>query len=80
MNPPPTDQIKPLSNLSIAAFAAIAVSVVLILTVLVTPYYKAYDHATGIMIVWMCVILLKTTHGGARLFAGICLGLAAVVG
>lgn len=57
-----------------------AVLVALILTVFVTPYYKSFDHATSIIIVGMCVMLLKTTNRGAWLFAGICLGLAAIVG
>lgn len=57
-----------------------AVLVALILTAFVTPYYKSYDHATSIMIVGICVLLLKTTNRGAWLFAGICLGLAAIVG
>ncbi len=57
-----------------------ALLVALILTILVTPYYKAYDHATSIMIVGICVILLKSTHPSAWLIAGVWLGLAAVMG
>jgi hypothetical protein len=51
-----------------------------ILTIWVKPYYKAYDHATSIAIVAMLVLMLKTTKPAAWLFAGICLGIAAIVG
>jgi hypothetical protein len=57
-----------------------AVSVALLFTLWVNPYYKVYDSATSIMIVGICVLLLKTTNPRAWLFGGVCLGLAAIVG
>jgi hypothetical protein len=51
-----------------------------IFTIWTIPYYKVYDHATSIVIVAMLVIMLKTTKPAAWLFAGICLGIAAIMG
>lgn len=50
------------------------------LTLWVRPYYKAYDHATSISIVAMLVLMLKTTKPSAWLLAGLCLGIAAIMG
>jgi hypothetical protein len=57
-----------------------AISVASLLTLWVNPYFKVYDSATSIMIVGICVVLLKTTDPRAWLVAGVCLGLAAMVG
>ncbi|MCC2680661.1 MAG: hypothetical protein K0S36_225 [Nitrosospira multiformis] len=51
-----------------------------ILTIWAIPYYKVYDHATSIIVVAMLVLLLKTPKPAAWLFAGICLGIAAIMG
>lgn len=51
-----------------------------ILTIWAIPYYKVYDHATSIIIVAMLVLMLKTAKPATWLFAGICLGIAAVMG
>ena len=51
-----------------------------ILTIWAIPYYKVYDHATSIIIVAMLVLMLKTAKPAAWLFAGICLGIAAIMG
>jgi hypothetical protein len=51
-----------------------------ILTIWTIPYYKVYDHAISIIIVAMLVLMLKTAKPAAWLFAGICLGIAAIMG
>lgn len=57
-----------------------ALLVAAILTVWVVPYYKAYDHATSVIIVALLVLMLKVAKPAAWLAAGICLGLAATIG
>lgn len=57
-----------------------ALLVAAILTVWVVPYYKAYDHATSVIIVALLVLMLKVTKPAAWLAAGICLGFAAIIG
>jgi hypothetical protein len=57
-----------------------ALLVACIFTIWVKPYYKVYDHATSIAIVAMLVLMLKTTKPAAWLFAGLILGIAAMIG
>lgn len=51
-----------------------------ILTIWVWPYYKSYDQAISIMVVAFLVLMLKVPKRSAWLGAGICLGVAAMVG
>lgn len=44
------------------------------------PYYKSYDHAASLVVVTLLVLMLKTTKPTAWLFAGVCLGMAAIMG
>ncbi len=57
-----------------------ALLVACILTVWVVPYYKAYDHATSVIIVAMLVLMLKVPQPAAWLAAGVCLGISAIMG
>ena len=50
------------------------------LTVWVWPYYKVYDHATSIVIVALLVLILRSTRPATWLAAGVCLGVAAMMG
>ena len=50
------------------------------LTFWIRPYYKVYDHVTCIIVISLLVLILKTTKPSAWLFAGICLGIAAIMG
>jgi hypothetical protein len=51
-----------------------------ILAIWAIPYYKVYDHASSIIIVAMLVLMQKINKPPAWLFAGICLGIAAIMG
>jgi hypothetical protein len=51
-----------------------------ILTIWAIPYYKVYDHASSIIIVAMLVLMQKITKPAAWLFAGVCLGITAIMG
>jgi len=57
-----------------------AIFVACILTLWMTPYYKAYDHASSIFVVGILLIILATNRPKAWLFAGVCLGLVALMG
>lgn len=50
------------------------------LTVWVWPYYKVYDHATSILIVGILVLILQSTRPATWFTAGVCLGVAAMMG
>ena len=50
------------------------------LTVWVWPYYKVYDHATSILIVAILVLILRSTRPATWFAAGVCLGVAAMMG
>jgi hypothetical protein len=57
-----------------------ALLVACILTVWVVPYYKAYDHATSIMLVAALALILQSAKPSAWMVSGICLGVAATMG
>ena len=50
------------------------------LTVWVWPYYKVYDHATSILIVAILVLIVRSSRTAAWFGAGVCLGVAAMIG
>lgn len=52
----------------------------LVLSIWVIPYYKVFDHGTSIAIVAMVVLLLASTQTRTWFFAGVILGLAALLG
>ncbi len=57
-----------------------ALLVAVVLTLWVDPYYKAYDHATSILIVAMLVLMLKKVKPREWFLAGVWLGIAAIFG
>ena len=57
-----------------------ALLVAAVFTLWVDPYYKAYDHATSILIVVMLVLMLKSVKPLEWLGAGVWLGIAAIFG
>lgn len=58
-------------------FACVVFAVLIVWSV---PYYKAYDHATSMIIVAMVLAMLKVPTPRVWFAAGICLGLAAIMG
>jgi hypothetical protein len=58
----------------------LALLIAAILTVWVFPYYKAYDHATSIVVVAALVMMLRIEAPAAWLVSGVSLGVAAMMG
>ncbi|MDD4915216.1 MAG: hypothetical protein PHW13_09315 [Methylococcales bacterium] len=58
----------------------LAFIIALILNIWILPYYKGYDHFISIGVVMMLYVMLKSQKHFTWLFAGIFLGIAAIIG